>query len=288
MGISQLFNLFKKSQPPPAEPQENKSFYRSIYPESVRYAFQYKGAEMGKTEMLALLNGWIYEVVYLVTKAMAFDRGLQCRFLQDLTRLYYRTDWTDEELQNLLKTYIELVPDDATVTGTKLSQISRSGSEAWQKEWRNLIETLYEEKPDALPCLVAHTPIFAYQQFIEVYRQRKNAKLILLMPGWMEDPNEEQMGYEITLSDEPTVIIQVKDECLYGTWTCEGVDCKLKKRFCTEAIFIDDTINTSKTAGKLQSFWLTEYGLSMPIDRVRVITDLRGVESAKKREKRVR
>jgi hypothetical protein len=205
MSITQLFNFFRKTQSSQNKDKSHQSFYRSIYPESVRYAFQYRGAEMGKVEMLALLDRHIHECVYLLTKALSFDREYQRHYLEDLTRLYMQAAWQKQDLENLLRHYISLLPDNITVTGTKLAQISRSGSEVWQHEWRNLVETLFEEKPDALPCLIAHTPIFAYQQFIEVYRQRKNAKLILLMPDWMADEKEEQMGYQITLSNPATV-----------------------------------------------------------------------------------
>ena len=283
MGIAQFLKFFKKST---SSQQEKPAFYRSLYPESVRYAFQYKGAEMGKAEMLALLDDYIFEAVYLVTKALVFNREYQRHFLEDLTRLYVHTNWSKRDLQHILTQYIMRLPDDLTVTGTKLAQISRSGTEEWQSAWRELAENLYAERPNALPCLIAHTPIFAYHQFIDVYKHRPYAKLIFLMPDWMADQNETQMGYEITLGSIPTVDIQVKDECLYGSWTCLHTECKLKKRFCTEAVFIDDTINTSATSNKLRSFWLTEYGLNMPIERVRVITDLRGVESAKKYPKR--
>jgi len=286
MDMARLFNFFKQpqSQTTTHQNKQPQSFYRSIYPESVRYAFQYKGAQMGKAEMKALLERYTHEVVYLVTKALAFDREYQRQFLETLTRLYVQADWQKSDLQAVLCHYIDLLPADMTVAGTKLAQISRSGSGEWQRAWRELVQQLFDENPQALPCLIAHTPIFAYHEFIAVYKHRRNAKLIFLMPDWMMDDNETQMGYEITLSDIPTVNLQVKDECLVGSWMCLGVDCKLKKRFCTEAIFIDDTINTSATAGKLRSFWLTKYGLNMPVERVRVITDLRGNLSAIKHQ----
>lgn len=286
MELAQLFGWFNKfKSTTPSQPTKQKSFFQSIYPESVRYALQYKEAEMGKAEMTALINAWQFETVYLVVKAVAFDREIQRRFLEDLTRLYYRKDWRDEELKDLLREYIELIPDDVTVTGTKLAQLSRSGGATWQEEWHTLAEQLLEEKPNALPCLIAHTPIYAYHQFIEVYRHTHQEKLFLLMPNWMLDPDEDQMGYDITLTDPPTVQLQVKKDCLYGTWTCDGVDCKLKQHFCKEAVFIDDTINSGETAGKLQSFWLSKYGLNMPIDRVHAITNLRGNPNTQKPNK---
>ncbi|MEO1162649.1 MAG: hypothetical protein AAFV98_02600 [Chloroflexota bacterium] len=281
MAITQFFRWLNVSKPT-AQPTEKASFYQSIYPESVRYALQYKGAEMGRAEIRSLLTSWYLEAVYLVVKALVFDRDIQRQFLEDLTRLYYRVDWTVDELKALLEQYITRIPEDMTVTGTKLAQLSRSGNSQLLDEWRNLAENLLAEKPDALPCIIAHTPIYGYHHFIKAYRDSQQTRLYLLMPGWMLNPDETEMGYEITLSNPPTVTLQVKKECLYGTWTCDGVDCKLKQHFCKEAIFIDDTINSGKTVGKLQSFWLSKYGLNMPLDRVRVITNLRKNPSAVK------
>jgi len=285
MGIAaSFFGLLKKSN---SEDKKTKtSFYRSIYPESVRYAFQYKGAQMGKAEMHSLIERYTHEVVYLVTKALAFDREGQRRFLEELTRLYMQVDWEMADLQTLLQRYIERLPDDITVAGTKLAQINRYGSAKWQAAFREIAENLFKNEPQALPCLVANTPIFAYHQFIEIYRQKPNAKLIFLVPGWMQDDDETQMGYEITLSDEPTVALQIKDQCLVRDVLCMGIDCPMKQKFCREAIFIDDTINTATTAGQLRSFWTSEYGVNVPLEKVRVITDLRNNPGAKKREAR--
>lgn len=274
MAIAQLLAWLNKSKTTTSSEQTN-SFYQSIYPESVRYALQYKGAEMGREEIRALLTSWHFEAVYLVLKALIFKRETQRQFLEELTRLYYKVDWTTDELKLLLEKYIVLIPDEVTVTGTKLAQLSRTGTNKLLSEWRDLAESLVIDKPDALPCLIAHTPIYAYHEFIDVYRNSGQTKLFLLMPSWMLDPNETQMGYEINLVGLPTVELQIKKDCLYGAWTCDGRDCKLKQHFCKEAIFIDDTINSGKTAGKLQSFWLSKYGLNMPLDRVRVITNLR-------------
>lgn len=270
MDIQSVFSWLKPAKQTPLSP----SFYESIYPESVRYALRYRKAQMGKDELRSLIHKWHFETVYLVTKALAYDRDAQRQFLEDLTRLYYNPHWTKADLENLLRHYIASLPDDISITGTKLAQLSRSGSDEWQHHWHNLATKLYQEEPHALPCIVANTPIFGYHHFVATYQQRSHTKLFFLIPDWLMNPDETLMGYEITLKSTPTVRLQVKNECLFGTHVCEGVECPLQQHFCKEAVFIDDTINTATTAGKLQSFWLSKYGLQIPLSRVRVIVNL--------------
>jgi hypothetical protein len=275
MSIQRLLDFFNSFIPTSASTDNAPSFYRSIYPESVRYALRYNEAQMGKPELFALITDWSFEVVYLLTKALIVNREHQRRFLEDLTALYIQDDWQMSALHRLLTDYIQLLPDDATVKGTKLAQISRSGVDNWHNEWRGVIQEALDDRPNALPCLIAHTPIYAYHHFVAAYKDSPKKKLLLLMPDWIIDPDEGQMGYEVILTATPTVAFQVKRECLYGSWKCDGLECRLKQHFCEDAIFIDDTINTARTAGKLQSFWLTRYGLNMPLSRVFAITNLR-------------
>jgi hypothetical protein len=250
-------------------------FYRSLYPDSVRYALRYNGAQLGKSELASLVDRYSHEVVYLVTKALAPDQEKQRQYLEDLTRLFVQPDHHLDDLRQLLYERIEQLPEEVTITGTKLAQVSRIGPDQWQRTFRNLIERCYNEDSNALPCIVAHTPLIAYHHFVDVYNRSPLSKLILLVPEWMMNPDNEQMGYEITLGDDPSVHIQTKHECLVGSWICLKADCRLQHRFCKTAIFIDDTINTGATSHKLTSFWKSEYGLQIPDSRIRVMTDLK-------------
>jgi hypothetical protein len=274
--------LFKPRKKPKSKLRE---VYKTLYPESVRYALQYKGAKMGKIEMRDMLTDYAHEVVYLVTKALAPTREEQRGFLEHLTQLYIDPDWTMDDLRDMLRSYITPLPDDVAIDGAKLAQLNRSGSGYWQSAFRNLAENMYAEDPDALPCLIAHTPVFALHHFIEVYRQNPDTKLLMLVPAWMEDPEEVLMGYEFNIGEKASVHYHIKDECLFGSWACFKHDCPLHHKYCKTALFVDDTINTGSTAGKLRSFWKGEYGLRIPDEQIRVITDLRdkGYPKAKPR-----
>jgi hypothetical protein len=116
--------------------------------------------------------------------------------------------------------------------------------------------------------------MIGYHHFVRVFSRNPNAKLQLLVPEWMLNPDDERMGYEIDLEPVAKVRSQVKHECLYGAWLCLHTECPMKHRFCQDAVFIDDTISTGETAGRLRSFWHSEYGLQVPKERVLVITDL--------------
>lgn len=252
------------------------ALYQSLYPESVRYALQYRQSRMGKAEMLDLLPNYTYEVVYLAAKAVAPTRELQRQYLQDLVTLYIQPDWTQAALQDLLRRWIKSFPDDTAVKGTKLAQLNRYGADYWLNTFQKLATNIFDKRPEAIPCLVAHTPLFAFHHFISIYGQHPSNKLLILVPEWMEDEADLFMGYEINLGKSPTVNFQEKKDCIFGAWECYHHDCPLHHKYCSNTVFVDDTINTGSTAGKLSSFWHTEYGLSIPEERIYVITDLRG------------
>lgn len=254
-------------------------FYGSLYPEDVRYALTYNKALLGKSELNSLVHHYTYEAIYLVTKALAFAPEQQRLHLERLTQIYCQVDYHPDDLRSFLKNQIDALPDNTQLAGTKLLQISRAGSDHWQAAFRTLAERCYRENDLVLPCIVAYTPMIGYHHFVQVFSQNSLSKLQLLVPEWMLNPEDERMGYEITLGTNATVQSQVKHECLYGSWVCLHTQCPMKHRFCEDAIFIDDTIHTGTTSNKLRSFWHSEYGLQVPDERIRVITDLRSVTS---------
>ena len=253
-------------------------FYQTLYPEDVRYALSQKQARLGKAELNSLTGRFVYEAVYLVTKALTHSPEKQRQYLEDLTRIYSQTDYHLDDLRNFLQTNINALPDDTQIAGTKLLQLSRAGSDHWQKAFEELAEGTYAQSPFALPCIVAYTPMLGYHHFVRVFSRKSLGKLQLLVPEWMLNRDDERMGYEITLGATTHVESQTKHDCLYGSWLCLHTECPMKHRFCEDAIFIDDTINTGMTSNKLRSFWNSEYGLQVPAERIRVITDLRSTE----------
>lgn len=251
------------------------SFYQSLYPEEVRYALSYKGAKMGKSEIQALVARFPTEALYLVTKAYADDRETLQAYLEELTRLFVYPDFSGDDLRAILQRYLDLLPSETVVSGAKLSQLSRSGTATWQQAFRNIAQKCYTLDASALPCLIAWTTMIGYRHFVEIYSQRKHGRITLLVPGWLLDPNEQIMGYEVILEPAPTVILQQKNMCLFGNWACKQAECLFQHRYCGNTFFIDDTIHTGATARKIESFWHSQYGLQISMERVHVITDLR-------------
>lgn len=252
-----------------------RSFYQSLYPEEIRYALGYKGAKMGKFEMRVLLDRYPYEALYLVTKALADNREALRAYLEVLTRLFVVSNNGQDELRDILSETIGTLPDGTAVSGAKLAQLNRSGSGFWQQAFRNMAQQIHDEDPTALPCLIAYTTMLGYRHFVDIYKTHRHAHITILVPEWMLDTDETMMGFEIVLNPEPSVIIQQKNMCLFGTWACAGVECRFGHRFCGNSVFVDDTIHTGATAGKIRSFWHSQYGLQIAPERVRVITDLR-------------
>jgi len=266
-------NLFKSSKKKSNEHTQT-SFYDSLYPESVRYALSYNGSKMGAAEIKGLIPNFTDEALYLTIKALT-DRETKRVFLEDLTKVFIRPDYQQTDLQALLSDWVSKIPAGTIVKGTKLAQLGRSGSANWQDHFYNLANTCFTENKEALPCLIAHTALLGFKHFVQLYRDIPHAHLMILMPEWLMDPDDDMMGYSVQLSPEPQVTLKTHDQCLVMAWTCQGAACPMQQHFCGNAFFIDDTIHSGETAGKITSFWHSEYGLSVPDDRIRVITDLR-------------
>jgi hypothetical protein len=250
-------------------------FYGSLYPEDVRFALSHKQAQLGKAEIRSLIDRFSYEAVYLTTKGMASVPERQRKFLEGLTRIYRRADFHLDDLREFLRQQNERLPDDVQLGSAKLLQISRAGSEHWQRAFHDLAERAYAQNNRALPCLVAYASMLGYRHFVEVFSRESLGKIQILIPVWMLNPQDERMGYEISLGDEVEVQPQWKNDCLYGSWVCLHTECPMKHRFCSDAIFIDDTISSGETADSMKSFWHSAYGLQVPNERIHVITDLR-------------
>jgi hypothetical protein len=161
------------------------------------------------------------------------------------------------------------------VLGTKLAQLSRAGSDHWQNAFRRLAERCFVDHAGALPCLIAHTSLLGYHHFVQVYSQKPNARILILIPEHLLDTDNPHMGYRITLGANPSVMRQPKELCIFANWQCLGEQCNFGRKYCSNTIFIDDTINSGATIGKIESFWHSEYALFIPPERVKVITDLR-------------
>lgn len=273
MNIFKVFGSSKQSKTTIGD------FYSSLYPESVRYALQYNGAEMGPAEIRSLVDRFTQEALYLIVKAFT-DREQKRAYIEDLTRVFVQDDEDEALLKACLYDWIDRLPASTRVKGTKLAQLSRSGSGNWQDQFKDLAQSCYDEDQSALPCLIAHTAILGYRHFVKLYRDLPKADIVLLIPEWMADDEENFMGYSVRVTPEVRVTLQPKDRCIVASWKCGKHACKFNHVHCGNSFFVDDTIHSGATAGKITSFWYSEYGLNVPNDKIKVITDLRGHQSA--------
>ena len=95
-------------------------------PEGVRYAIRY-GIELKQKEILAVINSshWQDEALYLLMKILDSDPILQEKFLEEVLNAY-RSNQDVSVLQEIYKRHTAMLPNEASVIGTKLSQVSRS------------------------------------------------------------------------------------------------------------------------------------------------------------------
>lgn len=241
----------------------NQSIYAGLYPDSVRYAIKHRDGLMGKDEIESLIkSNYIHEAIYLITKSLKSEKTQMEIFLSELTSATV-SDNPDVKITEILENWLLHLPTDTKVGGLKLGQLSRAGSEVWSDNFIQLAKSSRETKPDAVPHLVAFAAMIGYVAFVqeyfkEMHTEITNAKeIVILVPEWIVDENEPDLGFYINLESFETKVYSKNDPLFYNPH------------------FVDDTINTGKSSGKVRGYWKQVLGVDIPEDRIFVITDLR-------------
>ncbi len=214
-----------------------KAVASAILPSDVRYALQYREANLGKSEILDLaLNRFEDESLYAFLKALS---GLSDVQKNALTKIVAEIKDMDEEqgkdaIRDFVQTNMPSVPESAKVGMMKLGQYSRQGFEEWRRRYA---EEAQKAALRAEPTvIVGHSMFMGLRSFVRAH-QLAHKPLYILMPHMIDDTDSTTCGYIIT----------------------NGVVEFLPKDFARpeNAIIIDDVKNKGETEREVQAFWQT-------------------------------
>jgi hypothetical protein len=207
-----------------------------ILPSDVRYAFQYKEAKLGVSEMRDLVeNGFEPEALYLVLKSATDDPELQQRMLQDLVDMVLKEEeggGDQDDMRVFLREALSELKDDVAVEAQKVALISRIGFELWHKLYEDAAAKLAKE--DGEVYLLAHSTFVGLPAFIEQFSS-EGKPLQILVPEFFSDEESDICGYII---ENGTVSLLPKDFARPDA-----------------AVLVDDVRNTGETLEKVKAFW---------------------------------
>jgi hypothetical protein len=212
----------------------------TFMPFEVRYAMEYKGGRLGKKEIKDLISrGFVDESFYLLTKATAGDPALQSTMVYETVANTVRQGDAnkEEDLGNLLTSYVDLLPTNMTVKGSKMVALSQWGFSEWQKQFRLAAEGYAEG--EAEPFLVGTSMFLALRKFVEAYSGSGSGRFNVLMPAWIEDPADDNCGYRLSFDGQ-------------------AVDFSLLPRTFERSpnhVIIDDILRTGNKMNSMRRFW---------------------------------
>ncbi len=214
--------------------QVAKETQPATLPADVRYALQYRGAQLNREETFDLVrNGFEPEGLYVFLKSTEQNPEAQLSLLQQLVRTVGDEGNTND--QTVIRKFVEenapKLPD-YSVGAMKLAQFSRQGFEYWRG---GFAEKAREAADRVNPTfIVAHATFIGLLPFIREHA-RAHKPLYVLSPFLIKDTNSPVGGYRIE----------------------HGSVEFLPKDFRREpgSIIIDDVRHTGSAERLIEAFW---------------------------------
>ena len=222
-----------------------------MLPFDVRYALQYKGARMGKSEIRALADsGFDSESLYLVLRILRKNQEAQREFLTNIITAFRRTD--NGGSAEVIKHRLNLLDEDAGTLGTKVAQINRQGPELWQSAFGELATSCKDG--NLQPFLIGNAALTGIKPFVRNF-DRSDSPIYVLMPDQIE-ADSPTVGFQIDLSGDEVQVGYLARDFLRP----DG------------AMLIDDTIRSGEHMRDMLRFWGHEHAQEQcPIPKIGAI-----------------
>lgn len=224
-----------------------------ILPFDIRYALEFKGAQLGPTEIRTLVRSNLTDITtYCLLKATENNVPLQHSFLQrfvDIVRDEPEGMFHLTQLQR--QTVEELGENLKPIQGAKVAQIIRQGSNLWEKKFREVAEAVKKDS-DTIGVYIAYSAAMGLRQAVELLE----GKILLMIPGWINEPVNPNCGYQIDLGNPPGSRVQI-----------------LPRNFQRPDKFkiIDDTIRNGISGQLMWDFWTGNQGKPISADKFAII-----------------
>ena len=235
---------------PPVQPSEPNM------PPTLQYALEYKNGQLGTGEIGTLINNHFTDLAtYSLLKSFNSDPPLQQQFLESFVDTLITHPADDEALQTLQQSALRSVPEDTVIKGAKVAQIIRQGTNLWRQKFEEVGREMKEDTREVTPVYVAYAGTLGLRQGVESLVD-SGKKIMVLIPDWVAQDENEYCGYEIDIQKEQGERVQT-----------------LPKDFTRpeEFIFIDDTRRNGVHAQVMWDFWTHNSGETLPESRVRVV-----------------
>lgn len=182
--------FWSNKEKPPAPPIE-------VLSSDVRYALQYRNAQMGKEEIATAVNSPFFREIgfYFLSKALDKNPTAQKNFIEEMANsLLENGDY--RELHQIGAKYLDQIPEGESIAGDKAGQFSQQG-DAIRTGFDRINEKVITS--NRLPILSLYASLLGLQSFIKTHGARK----IILFDHKKKGPN---IGYLLVNSDDKIAV----------------------------------------------------------------------------------
>lgn len=213
---------------------------RLTLPWDVRYALEYKGAEMGKHELQSLLDErMVSECLYLLARSLNHDPAGQLDLFQGFVNVYRSDVGAFYPIEGYLRERVEALPEDFHVFGSRLAQICRQGFEFWQTRYSDAM--LRCARAGRLPAFVLCGTCIGFLDALGMAARMFGGMFLALNPVWIRDVQKPYCGYGFrVLKDNNSVMLLKKGDL-------EPLPGAVR--------IIDDVQDTGATKEQVCGFW---------------------------------
>ena len=233
---------------PPSEP---------LTPPSLQYAFEYKSGKLGSQEIGTLINDNFTDLAtYSLLKALNTQQSSQQQFLESFVDTVLEHPSDSSALKALQQdTLTRSLPENSSFEGAKVAQIIRQGTNLWKDKFQVVAEEVREDEKERIPVYIAYAGTLGLRQGIDTLRD-SGRKMMVLIPDWVAEEDNEYCGYEIDLQREAGERV-----------TAVAKDFERPEEF----VFVDDTRRNGMHAQVMWDFWTNNSGEELSESRIRVI-----------------
>jgi DNA polymerase III gamma/tau subunit len=200
-----------------------------LYPDRIRYALKYKGAQLDRDDIGALIEaGYEDEAFYLLMKALKDNPTAHYELIDSYTDEATNRPSSNSGVEASLKKALGFIDKETQVKGTKLAQWSRQGQGNWQSMYKQVADQIPTK---TTPVLVANSTLIGLQAFIS----DPSKPVLVIEPDWIGDKSNNACGYQID----------------------SRAAAQINKDFPrpVDYIVIDDTEKTGRHLQEVANFW---------------------------------
>jgi hypothetical protein len=213
-----------------------------ILPFDVRYALQYREAQLNRDDIASLANNKFGRLAfYVALRGFQDYHNIQAEVMSRTAQIGFRLDEVSQhELEPALD---NMSGEKALIRGQKIAQISRIGTERWVKAFAVRSDELRGDIQRGGCAIIGHATFTGLDEFVRNMAGNVNDVTIPLLRPISFDGDDEFVGFNLKMSPDGDIAV-------------DG----LRRDFTRveDTVVVDDFMRSGDTFAAVEEFWRSD------------------------------